>query len=118
MEVLKRLSPIETYTALYIKAVRIRGYNKSLYSFLQIYGESPAMLKKAQRIMQGFIKTGLMYRKEGTRECYWNKSGRYILAEGIHEFVKECLYSAPNFSRAPYVYTNKQMEFREIRENM
>lgn len=111
MKVPETWSPIETYTALYIRAVRTRGYNKSLYSFLQIYGESPAMLKKAQRVMQGFIKTGLMYRKEGTRECYWNKSGRYILAEGIHDFVSQCLYSAPNFSRASYVYTNKQMRY-------
>lgn len=118
MEALSTWSPIETYTALYIRAVRTRGYNKSLYSFLQIYGESPSMLNKAQKVMKGFIQTGLMYRKEGTRECYWNKFGRYILSEGLHDFVKQCLYGAPNFSRSPYVYVNKQMKFIEHREEI
>ena len=110
MEVLKTWSPIETYTALYIRAVRTRGYNKSLYSFVSIFGESNYLKNQAHKIMQGFRKTGLIVRK--TRQTYeWNKQGRYILAEGIHDFVKECLYSAPNFSKAPYVYINKQMRY-------
>ena len=104
MEILKTWSPIETYTALYIKAVRTRGYNKSLYSFIRIFGENSGVCEYGRRIMLGFLKTGLMTRKGKSREYYWNKSGKYILAEGIHDFVHECLYSAPNFSRASYIH--------------
>lgn len=113
MKILKTWSPIEIYTALYIRAVRTRGYNKSLHSFVNIFGESITIQSYAKRVMQGFLKTGLITKKPGKREYYWNKSGKYILAEGIHDFVHECLYGAPNFSRAPYVYTNKQVEWRE-----
>lgn len=114
MEIPVTWSPIETYTALYIKAVRTRGYNKSLYSFVNIYGESSTIQVYAKKIMRGFVKTGLMIKTPNKQEYYWNKSGRYILSEGIHEFVKQCLYSAPNFSRAPYVYVNKRVELYEI----
>lgn len=110
MEVLRTWSPIETYTALYIKAVRTRGYNKSLYSFVNIYGESTTIQIYAKKIMRGFIKTGLIHKRPGKQQYYWNREGKYILAEGIHDFVYQCLYSTPNFSKAPYVYTNKRIE--------
>lgn len=83
-------SPIETYTALYIKAVRTRGYNKSLYSFVSIFGESNTIKEYANRIMRGLVKEGLMTRK--SRQKYsWNRNGKYILAEELHEFCNKHL---------------------------
>ena len=100
-------SPIETYTALYIRAVRTRGYNKSLYSFVSAFGESNTIKLYAHKVMRGFMKTGLMIRK--TRQTYsWNRSGKYILVEGIHAFVHDCLYTELNVSKISYVYTDKR----------
>ena len=81
-------SPIETYTALYIKAVRTRGYNKSLYAFVSAFGESNTIKEYANRVMRGFIKEGLMTRKS---YCVysWNRNGKYILAEELHEFCSK-----------------------------
>lgn len=107
MEVVSTWSPIETYTALYIKAVKTRGYNKSLYSFVNIYGESSTIQVYAKKIMRGFVKTGLMTKTPNKQEYYWNKSGKYILAEDLHEFINKCLWS----SELPKVQTNKQMRY-------
>lgn len=83
-------SPIETYTALYIKAVRTRGYSKSLYSFVSIFGESNTIKEYARRITIGLVKEGLMTRK--SRQKYsWNRNGKYILAEELHEFCERYL---------------------------
>lgn len=110
MEILKTWSPIETYTALYIRAVRTRGYNKSLYSFVGIFKESATIKLYANRIIQGFMKTGLIVRKD--RQTYeWNRSGKYILMDGIHAFVQDCLYTGFNASKMEYIYTNKQMQY-------
>lgn len=107
MEILATWSPIETYTALYIKAVRTRGYNKSLYSFVNIYGESSTIQVYAKKIMRGFVKTGLMTKTPNKQEYCWNKSGKYILIEDLHEFINKCLRS----SEIPKVQTNKQMRY-------
>lgn len=90
MEIIKTWSPIETYTALYIKAVRTRGYNKSLYSFVSIFGESNTIKEYANRIMRGLVKEGLMTRKS-YRVYSWNRNGKYILAEELHEFCSKHL---------------------------
>ena len=83
-------SPIETYTALYIKAVRTRGYSKSLHSFVSMFGESNTIKEYAGRIMRGLVKEGLMTRK--SRQKYsWNRNGKYILAEELHEFCSKYL---------------------------
>lgn len=90
MEVVKNWSPIETYTALYIKAVRTRGYSKSLYSFVSMFGESNTIKEYSGRIMRGLVKEGLMTRK--SRQKYsWNRNGKYILAEELHEFCSKYL---------------------------
>ena len=83
-------SPIETYTALYIKAVRTRGYSKSLYSFVSKYRESKTIQEYAGRIMRGLVKEGLMTRKS-YRVYSWNRNGKYILAEELHEFCVKYL---------------------------
>ena len=91
-------SPIETYTALYIKAVRTRGYKavrtrgylKSLYSFVSIFGESSTIKEYANRIMRGLVKEGLMTRKS-YRVYAWNRNGKYILAEELHDFCSKYL---------------------------
>lgn len=83
-------SPIETYTALYIKAVRTRGYSRSLYSFVSIFGESRTIKEYANRIMRGFLKEGLMTRK--SRQKYaWNRNGKYILGTELHDFCSKYL---------------------------
>ena len=110
MEILRTWSPIETYTALYIRAVRTRGYNKSLYSFVGIFKESATIKLYANKIMQGFMKTGLIVRKN--RQTYeWNRSGKYILMDGIHAFVQDCLHTGFNASKMEYIYTNKQIQY-------
>lgn len=83
-------SPIETYTALYIKAVRTRGYSKSLYSFVSMFRESNTIKEYANRIMRGLVKEGLMTRKS-YRVYSWNRNGKYILAEELHEFCSKHL---------------------------
>lgn len=88
MSVIATWSPIETYTALYIKAVRTRGYNKSLYAFVSSFGESNTIKEYANRIMRGFITEGLMTRKS-YRVYSWNRNGKYILAEELHEFCNK-----------------------------
>ena len=79
MSVVAIWSPIETYTALYIKAVRTRGYSKSLYSFVSMFGESSTIKEYANRVMRGFITEGLMTRKS-YRVYSWNRKGKYIVA--------------------------------------
>lgn len=88
MSIISTWSPIETYTALYIKAVRTRGYNKSLYSFVSMFGESGTILLHANKIMRGFVKAGLIIRKSRQRYT-WNRDGKYILAEELHEFCNK-----------------------------
>lgn len=88
MSVIATWSPIETYTALYIKAVRTRGYNKSLYAFVSSFGESNTIKEYANRVMRGFITEGLMTRKS-YRVYSWNRNGKYILAEELHEFCSK-----------------------------
>lgn len=83
-------SPIETYTALYIRAVRTRGYNKSLYSFVSAFETSFYIRNQANAIMRGFIKSGLLNRKSRQRYT-WNREGKYILVDEVHEFVKQSL---------------------------
>lgn len=111
MQYLKVWSPIETYTALYIKHVRTCGYTKSLHSFVNIFGETTTIQQYAKRVMQGFLKSGLICKKSGKREYYWNKSGKYILSEGIHAFVQDCLYTGLNASKMPYIHINKQIRY-------
>lgn len=90
MNIIATWSPIETYTALYIKAVRTRGYSKSLYSFVSIFGESNTIKEYASRMMRGLVKEELMTRK--SRQKYsWNRNGKYILAEELHEFCSKYL---------------------------
>lgn len=96
-ENLKTWSPIETYTALYIKHVRTCGYTKSLKCFVQIFGETPTIQQYARRVMRGFLKSGLLCKKS-TREYYWNRSGKFLLSENIHDFVKEAMYGNLDFS--------------------
>lgn len=104
---LKTWSPIETYTALYIKHVRTCGYTKSLHSFVNIFGESTTIQQYAKRVMRGFLKSGLISKKSGTREYRWNNSGKYIFSEGIHEFVQESMYGKPDFTGATYIHINR-----------
>ena len=108
---LKTWSPIETYTALYIKHVRTCGYTKSLHSFVRIFGETTTIQQYAKRVMRGFLKSGLITKKSGKREYHWNKSGKYILSEGIHAFVQDCLYTEFNASEISYIHTNKQTRY-------
>lgn len=104
---LKTWSPIETYTALYIKHVRTCGYTKSLHSFVNIFGETTTIQQYAKRVMQGFLKSGLICKKSGKREYYWNKSGKFLLSEGIHAFVHESMYGKPDFTGATYIHVNR-----------
>ena len=104
---LKSWSPIETYTALYIKHVRTYGYTKSLYSFVRIFGETSTIQQYAKRVMRGFLKSGLISRKSGTREYRWNNSGKFLLSEGIHAFVQESMYGKPDFTGATYIHVNR-----------
>lgn len=90
MEIPATWSPIETYTALYIRAVRTRGYSKSLYSFVSAFETSFYIRNQANTIMRGFIKSGLMNRKSRQRYT-WNRDGKYILVEELHQFVQTCL---------------------------
>lgn len=107
MQIPATWSPIETYTALYIRAVRTRGYNKSLYSFVSAFGESNTIKQYAHKVMQGFMKTGLMVRK--TRQTYsWNRSGKYILVEEIHVFVYDCLCGEFDMSKISYIHIDKR----------
>lgn len=107
MSIMATWSPIETYTALYIKHVRTCGYTKSLHSFVKIFGETSTIQQYARRVMQGLLKSGLISRKFGTREYHWNNSGKYILSEGIHEFVRESVYGKPDFTGATYIHVNR-----------
>lgn len=88
MDIIATWSPIETYTALYIKAVRTRGYNKSLYSFVSMFGTTCTIKEYANRVMRGFIKDGLMVRKS-YREYGWNQKGKYILITELHDFCSK-----------------------------
>ena len=47
--------------------------------------------------MRGFLKSGLLCKKS-TREYYWNRSGKFLLSENIHDFVKEAMYGNLDFS--------------------
>lgn len=107
-ENLKTWSPIETYTALYIKHVRTCGYTKSLHSFVRIFGETSTIQQYAKRVMRGFLKSGLIFRKSGTREYHWNTSGKFLLSEGIHTFVRESMYGKPDFTGATYIHVNRR----------
>ena len=100
---LKTWSPIETYTALYIKHVRTCGYTKSLHSFVRIFGETSTIQQYAKRVMRGFLKSGLISRKAGTREYCWNCSGKFLLSEGIHEFVQKSMYGTFDFTGVIHV---------------
>lgn len=104
---LKSWSPIETYTALYIKHVRTCGYTKSLHSFVRIFGETSTIQQYARRVMRGLLKSGLISRKSGTREYRWNNSGKFLLSEGIHEFVRESMYGKPDFTGVTYIHVNR-----------
>ena len=103
IQYLKTWSPIETYTALYIKHVRTCGYTKSLHSFVRIFRETPTIQQYAKRVMRGFLKSGLISRKSGTREYHWNNSGKFLLSKGIHAFVRESMYGTFDFTGVIHV---------------
>lgn len=81
---------IVIYTCLYIKHVRTRGYNKSLYSFVKQFESNSYFCILTYKISNELVRKHYLNRI--SRQKYiWNTEGKILLRKDLKRLIKNCI---------------------------